>query len=386
MTHSVTSFSPPGAKPHSVLVLNDSFDMGGVEKKLYQFITRLDSSQFRMTLCCTKEGGLFKEAFVRLGLPCYEHLLRHKYDAFAYRKLARIIRKHQVQTIYTFAHPSTLIFGTMARRFGSVEKLIVSFHASGSASGGLLLRGYQRYLLRTADTLVAVAESHKRYLVAVEKLDHRKIVVINNGVDTREYRPGPPNEVVREELGIRRGATVVATVASLKRLKNIHLLLEAAGEIAKDTDDVHYLIVGEGPDRGELEALASKLGIRDQVTFTGFREDVPDLLRLSHVFVLPSRTEVFSNAILEAMASGLAIVATDVGSSFELVRSGENGFLVPSEDPTALASALRELLGNPEMLRNFGQKSRRIVEAEYTLESMCERRARLFREVACKTP
>jgi glycosyltransferase involved in cell wall biosynthesis len=173
-------------------------------------------------------------------------------------------------------------------------------------------------------------------------------------------------------------------VATLKPLKRIDLLLEAARAVLEDTHDVTFVIVGEGGEHDRLASQAVSLGIADQVVFTGFRNDIGRILRSSDLFVLPSRTEAFPNVVLEAMASGLPVVATDVGSVGEMVEDGRSGVMVPAGDVGALQEAVKALLGDTERMRAFGDRGRKIVEEKYTLEQMCSKREALFSELLCR--
>jgi len=371
-------------KVHNILILDNELGMGGVEKKLYEFVANIDRDHFRVKICCLKDGGFFKESFVELGIPFYEGLLRHKFDVFAFRKLAQIIKEENIDLIYTFIHPNTVIFSTLAKLAGLVEGVVVSFHATGTASGERYVRGFQKPMVRRADALLAVAEEHRRYLADVEGLDGSKITVIHNGVDTSRYRPGPPPDGLAQELGLSGSERIVIAVGSLKPLKGFDLLLRAAAGAFAGHEDARLVIVGEGAERGSLEALSASLGIRDRVVFTGVRKDVDDLLRLGDLLVLSSWTEAFPNAVLEAMATGLPVISTDVGSVREVVRDGENGVIVPPKDVDALTSALSSMLADPDRMAAFGDAGRKIVEESFRLEDMCRKREQVFANILCR--
>ena len=368
---------------HTVMIMDNELQMGGQERKLFDLVARLDDDHFRVVMCCLKKGGYFKDAFLELGVPVYDNLLRHKFDALAYRKLSRIIRAEEVDLLYTFPNPNTLFFGHLARRSNDVRKLLVSFHASRGDDGGRMLTPYMRRLLRRADAMVATAHLHKRYLVEVESLPTEKITVIHNGVDTDRYRPGPPRADLYREFGIDPRETVVATVASLKSEKSIDTLLKAAALASEQARGLRFLIVGDGPDRPMLEKLTNDLGLTNRVIFTGIRDDVPEVLRLADLFVLSSRTEAFPNVVLEAMATGLPVVTTDVGSVWEMVFHGESGYIVPPFDVEAIGAGIVDIVSDSERARAMGAKGRAIVERNFPLRSMCDNRQALFSRLLC---
>ena len=365
-------------KPRTVLVLDNSLDLGGLEKKLFDFVSRIDQSRYRVVMCCLKQGGYFKEAFEALGTPFYERLMGSKYDLRAFWKLKRILAAENVDLIYSFAHPNTLILSDLARRFRLVKGVIISIHATGSPSGGRLIGLRQRPFLSRVNRFLAVAHAHKKYLIEKEGLEESKIEVIHNGVDIDRYHPGPPDPALKQELGIREGERVVVTVASLRPVKQIDNLLRAIPAVLAGRPNTRFLLVGDGSERGRLMGLARELGISERVTFAGLRSDIDAILRLGDYFVLPSRTEAFPNVLLEAMASGLPIVTTDVGSVRELVADRESAFIVPPGRPDDLSRAINTLLSDDETASRFKELGRRIVEERFTLEEMCKKRERVF--------
>lgn len=362
---------------YNILILDNEFGMGGVEKKLYDFIARLDTDRFAVHMCALKRGGYFKEKLVDLGIPVHEGLLRHKFDAFAFGAFARILREARIDLIYTFGHPNTVILSWMARRRGLVTRVVVSYHAMPGATGRKLVRPYLRPFLGGVDAYLALAETHRRYLVEIEGLRAEKVVVIRNGVDTAVYHPGDARSR-RAELGLAPDDVVFTTVASLRPVKGVDVLLRSAAPVLEATPRLRLLVAGDGQDRGALEALARELGVADRVVFAGIRDDVEDVYRLSDAVVVPSRSEAFPNVVLEAMASGLAVVTTDVGSVREMVEDGESALVVPPDDTAALGSAIAALCADADRRARMGRRGREIVEERFRIERMCEERERLF--------
>ncbi len=370
-------------KKHNILILENYFSMGGLEKKLYDFVARIDRDHFRVVVCCLKEGGHFKDAFIDLGVPFYEGLLKSKYDIFAYQRLLRILKTESIDLVYTLPHPNSMIFSAMARRTNRVKATVVSVHGTGGPMGGRMVRGYLRPIFSGIDRFIAVANEHKRYLMDVEGLDESKIVVIHNGVDVERYHPGAPDATLKDVFGIDENERVVVTVASLNPYKGIDVFLRGAAEVLRSAPDTRFIIVGDGPERPSLESFAADLGIAERVTFTGIRSDVDAILRLGCVFVLPSRTEAFPNVILEAMATGLPVVSTDVGSVGELVFDDETGIKIPVDDASALSGAVGDLLADQEKAERWGTNGRRMVEEKFRIEGMCDKREHLFGDLLC---
>jgi glycosyltransferase involved in cell wall biosynthesis len=184
-------------------------------------------------------------------------------------------------------------------------------------------------------------------------------VYIANGITVERYRePGRPPEEVRRELGVAPDGQLVTCVARLHTRKGQPYLLQALATLASDYPDLRLLLVGEGPEEAEVRAEIARLGLGERVLMEGHRSDVADLLHASDVVCLPSRREGFPRVVLEAMAAGRAVLATDVVGTREAVVPEETGILVPFADPGALAAGLRRLLSSPELRQQLGENAR----------------------------
>ncbi|HEX5130933.1 MAG TPA: glycosyltransferase [Candidatus Krumholzibacteria bacterium] len=371
-------------EPHRILILNNEFHMGGLEKKLFEFLAGSDRTRFQYAVCCLKEGGYFKPGIEALGIPFYEDLMGHRFDALAFRSVERVIRRERSELIYTFTHPNTVLFSYLARLRGLVSRVVVSYHATGNPTDGRQVPRYLLPLVRRFDALLALAEEHKRYLAEVEGLPRDKIRVIYNGVDATRFHPahGDERARMRRDLGLAADALVIMAVASLKELKRLDLLLRAAAPLVR-RDDAHarVVLVGKGDARPALEALAAELGIAERTCFTGVRDDVEDVLRAADLVVLSSRTEAFPNVVLEAMATGLPVVTTDVGSVREMVEPGASAIVVAPGDEAALGAAIQRLAADGALRERMGRRGRDIVEARFRFETMRDAREALFEEL-----
>jgi glycosyltransferase involved in cell wall biosynthesis len=362
------------------LILDTELEMGGKEKLLYEFIARADRNRFRIAVCCLKPGGYFKEKIVALGVPFYDDLLRHRFDALAFRELESVLRNEKTEIVETFAHPNTVILSFLARLRMLVARVVVSYHAVGTDAGGAVVRPYLRPILRRLDAHIAVAEVQKRQLVEREGLPEGNVRVIYNGVDTRAFRPAEGSERVslRRALGLSEADVVLMSVGSLKPVKGIDVLLRSVVPVMHAHARAQLVVVGDGPDRSALELLARELGVSDRVHFAGLRPDVDALLRAADVLVLSSRSEALPTVLLEAMATGLPVVATNVGGVPEIVDAERSGLLVAAEDAAALGFALSRVVSDEPLRRTMGARGRAIVEARFRIETMCENRMAFF--------
>ena len=366
-----------------VLILDNEFDMGGKERVLFQFMAQADRNRFHFAVCCLKSGGYFKEKLTQMGIPFYDGILRHRFDAMGFLGLTRVLRTERPDLIYTFSHPNTVIFAYLARERGLAPHMLVSYHAMGDTGGTRQVQPYLLPLLRRADELWAVAEIQKDYLVETEGLPREKIRVIHNGVNTERFHGASAEEraSIRKELGILDRDFAIISVASLKPLKRIDALLRVGARLSGAGVPVRIIVAGDGSERASLEALARELGIAEKVSLLGNRDDVHRLLKAGDVFVLASRTEAFPNVVLEAMATGLPVVTTDVGSVREMVEPGRSALVVSPGDDSALETALLTLSNDVALRRTLGERGREIVNERFEFDKMCTEREQAIEEI-----
>ena len=232
-------------------------------------------------------------------------------------------------------------------------------------------RGAERGAFKLAHAVVANAGAVKEHLIELG-VPREKIVVIYNGLDmTRFNLNGDAREALqRLDLETLRGRPVITMVANFEyRVKDHPMLLRAAQRVKSEVPEAVFVIAGEGELRAETEKLASELGLNESCLFIGRCASVPDLLAASDVCVLSSQAEGFSNSILEYMAAGCAVVATNVGGASEAIVEGETGYLVNAGDDRAMAERLISLLRDPETRRTMGLNGRRRIEQHFSTEN-----------------
>jgi L-malate glycosyltransferase len=212
--------------------------------------------------------------------------------------------------------------------------------------------------------LVAVTRQIKDYLDRTADFNRRPIATIVNGVDTVRFA----TKVDRKQSGICSDHTVFICVGRLERIKGHDVLLRAFKKMAANKLN-HLLIVGDGPCREEIEHQVTKSGLQDRVRLLGHRDDIPQLLAASDCFVLSSRSEGLSCSIIEAMAAGLPIIATDVGGNKDLVEDGVNGYLVPSENEELLSRSMDAMSADRPLAKIFGARSLEKARLHFSLEA-----------------
>jgi glycosyltransferase involved in cell wall biosynthesis len=232
----------------------------------------------------------------------------------------------------------------------------------------------QRLLSLRTHKLYAVADYLREYYIRVVGISARRIDTIYNGVDVEVYAPWN-RDVRREEkvkLGFPAGKILIGAVGTLYWVKDPETFLKAASLVLRKRDDVSFLWIGEGPLKSTLQELARELGVEGKVVFLGSRDDVSSILATLDVFVLPSLIEGLSYSILEAMATGLPVVATDVGGNSELIRDGETGYLIPTKKPEILADILLRLVSEETLRADLGRRARQRIEEKFSLKKMVQ--------------
>lgn len=226
--------------------------------------------------------------------------------------------------------------------------------------------------------LLANSERVKQAVVETERVAPEKVFVLYNGVDLSQYGPGSGNPSLPDSLGVPRNAKVVGIVANYRPVKNLKLFLRAAAIVSARVPQAVFLLVGQGPLRAELARTASELGITNKVFFSDGKGAVADYLGRMCIGCLSSESEGFSNALLEYMASGLPVVATDVGGNAEAIRHEVNGYLVASVDPESFAAPIIGLLMDEAKRIAMGHRSLERCRANFEIGAAVRRQEEFY--------
>jgi glycosyltransferase involved in cell wall biosynthesis len=235
-------------------------------------------------------------------------------------------------------------------------------------------------LSHLCDRMTVVGPEVADYFVRTIGLPKERVTIVPNGVDIGAFDGNSLS--VRQQLGLSAEDLVIGTVGRLEPEKDHATLLEVFREALAGHPAARLLMVGGGSLESELRATAARLGIGDRTVFLGYRRDIPALLGAMDIFVLPSIREGLPISVIEAMAAGRPVVASNVGSLHTLVRDGQNGFLVPPQDRAGFVQAVRGLIASPELRRRVGAEGRRTVEASYSLSAAVAAYEQIYRMAA----
>ena len=349
-----------------MLVVN-GFGIGGGELKLLELASRLDTGKYEITIVSVGQGGPLEERFRALGFPTSVIPKAFGFDPRLPWRLARQMRAAGCQLVLSTLFYAD-IMAALATFFYRPQALLSWEVITGQLNWYQVLA--YRLLAERFSHVAAVSNSIHPFIRGSRGMPQERISTIYYGVDLDAYRPVP-----RQQEG---EAIVFGTVARLVRQKGHKWLLEAIPAVLERYPRARWRFAGDGDLRPQLEARAAELGISHAVEFLGSRRDVQELLGTFDCFILPSLWEGFPNVLLEAMASGLPVIATAVEGSVELVVEGETGRLVPKESASALSAAMLELAGSAELRRLMGQKGRKRVEEHFSLQQQVAEFTALF--------
>lgn len=291
-------------------------------------------------------------------------------------KLSEIVRRDRIVIVHTFLFDAD-VYGMMAARWGGPWATVTTRRAI-KKDRPLHLLAY-RWTNRFVDRIVCNSEAVKRFTLTKEGADPTKVKVIPNGVELRRFAHGD-RVAFRRRLGVGPETLLVGAVGTIKKVKGHLVLLEAMGPLLRRHPEVKLCFAGE-VTRGygeELRRRVVAMELEGQVLLPGVIKEIPDLLAALDLFVLPSLSEGMSNALMEAMAAGKAIVATDVGGNGENLEAGNAGLLVPPSDPDALRDAVARLITDPGARQRFGVYAANRAREEYAYTRMLDRTERLY--------
>ena len=362
-----------------------NFGPGGAEMGVVRLVKALSKGDFTHSVCSIGPNVTMKELLPK-GVKCHSLGIKgSSYTVFyALIKLLKstgttIAHVNNLAPWFDVAFASKLAGCACIETFHGIEDDIERFSAP------------RRLLLRTAASmtrsLTAVAETTANRLNKLTRITRTKIRVIPNGVDTESFKP---ISSWQEKTGLRRAlnlpisAILFGCVAALRPVKDHEGLLKTlqkalSGRHENRSPEIYLLLIGDGILRGQLEVLCENLGIKRHVIFLGRRNDIQKILQALDVFVLNSKTEGMSYAVLEAMASGLPVIATAVGANTELIDHGKEGYLIPQGDINCMTQDIARIISDTSLIKTMGISARKKIVENYSLEKMISAYQELYK-------
>lgn len=329
--------------------------MHGAGKYYLNTIPYFDKNKFNVTLCVIRRKDhltkLFEEAAINI-----KHLDRGKLDPRALFDLFRMIRIGNIHLIHCHGYGSD----NFGRVLGKLLRIPTIVHAHDDNSNYPLHQKLADFfLIPFTNKAIAVSETVKESCILKRRINRNNLSVLHNGIQLENFITLERDLIQKEKmrLNIKPGSKIIGTVARLRKEKGIKYLIQSVPKILNLFPDTVFFIAGDGPLRSELENLTKDLGIESRIIFAGFCNDIPAVLSIIDIFVAPSLTEGSPLGILEAMAMGKPIVASNVGGVKEILKDNETGLLVPPKNPEALAEKIIYLLKNGNESKSLVQKA-----------------------------
>jgi len=372
-------------KQKHILYLIDELKVkGGTEKHLYELAIGMADAGFRVSIFALAEGEYAEEFKINSKISYLCLNVKRIYDVNGLStifSISRYIKQQKVDIVQSF-HTASDLLGPIAARLSFQRIKVLSSRRDLGYTKSHRHVQIQRYINHFVDGILANSTAVKNSIIANEQCAADKIYVIFNGIDVKPFASDSTRRrLKRDELKVDADAILIGSVGNIRPVKGYDLLVEAASKVCRDNSAVRFFHVGDGDMKEPFVKRCSELGIAHKFIFLGALENVIEFLSALDIYVQPSRSEGFSNAILEAMASGLPVVATSVGGNNEIVENGRTGFLVASEDIENLADRILKLTYEADARRSMGALGQEKTMSDFDLFHMIHNYERYYNEL-----
>ena len=345
---------------------------------MFEIVSRLDRTHWQSEVYCLGPRGVLAELYEGIGIPVTCLNARSKLDLWKTLALRRGLKRFRPELLQTFLFHANLA-GRICSVFTPIRRVVSGIRVSERRSRWPLR--LDRWTQSLVAAHVCVSQAVADFSVEEARLAASKVHVIRNGVDFEHFATAQPRDL--RAFNIPKHARVALFVGRLDPQKNPQLLVDAFCEAKGDpaASDLHLLFVGDGPLRDQVESLARHSQVSANIHFAGPQSDVAGLMRSATALVLPSRWEGMPNVVLEAMAAGLPVIASDVDGTSELIADGKTGVLFTSEDLNGLSAALKSTLADPSLAQQRAVAAQHVVEKHFTWESIAAEYDVLYRRL-----
>jgi glycosyltransferase involved in cell wall biosynthesis len=353
-------------------------EFGGAERCLANLVTGIDRSRFDPIVCALKPRpsageDLLVQQIEAANIPVHFLNLRSPASLiFGVRKLKALLRQHEAAVVQTFLfHANTI--GAFAAKSAGVARVFSGIRVADPTRWRMTL---ERFALCRVDQVVCVSQSVADFAVAKGGFPRAKLLVIPNGIELGNISTETP--IDRTQFGIATGRKVLLCVGRLHEQKGFDWLLQLAPDLFRRLPDHDLVIIGEGPERNSLNELAVRLNIQSRVHLVGWRPEVPQWMRAAELLLLPSRWEGMPNVLIEAMGSGLPVVATSVEGVEEVLGPLATGQMVPFGDDAAFIDSVCKIVVDSTQRAKLGAENRTRIRAEFSLRAMISKYEELY--------
>jgi glycosyltransferase involved in cell wall biosynthesis len=356
-----------------ILYIHHTFRDQSPQSLLLEVAKRLNRKKYEIFACCLSEGGPYKKKLEDIGVKVANFRMKSVFDFWVIFKIIKFIKINKIDIVSTALFPAD-VYGRISAKLAGVPIILSTRHRfedSKQEKNYRLLSWLDTLTMAFSTKIIAVSKTVRDYIIQWHRINPTKVVTLYNGIDTNKYKADNNGNDLLNKFNLDKNRLTIGFIGRLVEVKGLDYLLDAAAEIIKKKKkEVQFLIVGDGPLKGMLQNKTNDLGISKYIIFTGFRQNIHEILNIIDILVISSLSEALPTIILEAMASGKPVVATNVGGVPEVVVNGETGILVPPRDPDSLTEAFLELLESPEKRFMMGEKGRQRVTKQFSIEKM----------------
>ena len=372
-------------KKLKILYVIDGLDTGGAEKLLVNTLRNLDRKIFSPSVFLKCSNAIYKNEFKILKIPLFELHSSKFFDLSAIIKIFKYIKIEKIDIVHTQMFGSDII-GRIASKLANVDLLISTYLNVYALKNNIDLKtriktGLDKITAKYfCDKLIAVSKDVQNFHVKSLKLNINKFHVLVPGINLNEFDSNKyfNPEKIKMEMGIDLASYIIIVVGVLSEQKGHKYLIKASSKILKKYPKTHFLILGPGPLKDNLEKLAREEGVFNQYTFTGYTEKLVELLYISDLFISCSLWEGLPQVVIEAMSMRKPVIATKVGGLPELIQDKKNGILIPPKDIPSIINAVIEIRENEELQEKISFMGRKTIESRYDIKVMVNELQKLY--------
>ncbi len=372
-----------------ILLYSDTPIAGGAEIQMFLLAKFLDKNKFQPILACSNFPQLNRwcENFEKEGIKVIRLKVKHKHDPRHYFQLRKIIKEEKIDILHLHVwNPASCRYGFLAGKSRKIP-IIITEHDPFEISK--FKTWFKSYTLESVKKIIAISDSSKNDLEKLYPAFKKKIEVIHNGIDTvwwhsqnLRFTEDDLEDIKENLFEAKKDTLIITSIAALHERKGLKYLIQAISNLVKEFPNIKLVIVGQGPQEKELKELIKELKIENHIKLLGQQKETPKILKSTDIFVLPSKREAFGLVNLEAMITGMPIVASKVGGIQEVVKDGETGILIEPKISDVLARALKLLIESPEKRVSMAAAGQKRVQEFFTAGKMAKEYEKEYEEIS----
>lgn len=362
-----------------LLQITHDLDLGGLQQVVVNLCRCINREEYEIRVLCLREKGMYTDQLEEINVPVDLIKQEQGTDYLSFMKVARYLKEHQIDIIHTH-NTQPLIDGTLGSIFSGRRCHIIHTDHARNFPDKMRYMLAEHFMSYYVNKMVGVSRHTTQNLIKYEKIPQRKTCTIENGIYGDIYKKNINRDAKLDELNIEKNAFVIGSAGRFSEQKGLKYLIQAMPGIIKKISNVHLILAGDGELRSDLEDLATKLEVSSKVSFIGSRKDMPEILKIFDVFILPSLWEGLPMIILEAMATMLPIIASDVGGISRAVKDKETGILIQPGSVYDIEKQLVYLYNNKEFMERIANNAVRYFDQEFEARTMAKEYEKLYED------